>query len=410
MTNITKQILNDVCSLVVDCEHKTAPTQSTGIPSIRTPNIGRGRLILDDVKRVSEKTYEIWTKREIPQMNDLILAREAPIGNVAIILPNQKVCLGQRTVLIRPDQDKIIPQYLCYLLLGDEIQERILSVSNGATVHHLNMGDIRNLELPALPALPIQRKIATILGAYDDLIENNTRRIRILEEMAQALYREWFVNFRFPGHEDVLMVESELGLVPEGWEVKKLGDVCNILMGQSPKSEFYNDTGEGLPFHQGVTDFGDRFPTTRKYCTVLKRVAEAGDILFSVRAPVGRINIANKKIVIGRGLCAIRNLSGNQVFAFQQLKEQFKEEDTMGGGTIFKSVTKKDMNGIKLLVPYETQITNFEEIVTPIFAELENLVLRNITLHRTRDLLLPKLISGEVDVSNLKIETEALDT
>nr|QNO45930.1 hypothetical protein DMJHIOCL_00009 [Methanosarcinales archaeon ANME-2c ERB4] len=216
--------------------------------------------------------------------------------------------------------------------------------------------------------------------------------------MAQALYREWFVKFRFPGHENVEMVESELGLVPVGWGVKKLADACSILMGQSPKSEFYNDTGEGLPFHQGVTDFEDRFPTTRKYCTVLKRVAEAGDILFSVRAPVGRINIANRKIVIGRGLCAIRSLSGNQVFVFQQLKEQFKEEDTMGGGTIFKSVTKKDMNGIRFLVPSEAQITNFEEIVTPIFAELENLTLKNTNLRRTRDLLLPKLISGEVEV------------
>ncbi|MBE9542151.1 MAG: restriction endonuclease subunit S, partial [Proteobacteria bacterium] len=168
------QILNDVCTLIVDCEHKTAPTQSKGIPSIRTPNVGRGRLILDNVNIVSDETFQAWTKRAIPQTDDLILAREAPIGNVAIILQNQKVCLGQRTVLIRPDQNQVNSQYLCYLLLGDEIQGKIISVSNGATVHHLNMRDIRNLELLKLPSLPTQRKIAAILSAYDDLIENNT--------------------------------------------------------------------------------------------------------------------------------------------------------------------------------------------------------------------------------------------
>jgi type I restriction enzyme S subunit len=393
------QILNDVCTLIVDCEHKTAPTQSKGIPSIRTPNIGRSRLILDNVNRVSDETYKAWTKRAIPQTDDLILAREAPIGNVAIILSNQKVCLGQRTVLIRPDTNQVDSQYICYLLLGDEIQGKIISLSNGATLNHLNMRDIRNLELPELPFLPTQRKIAAILSAYDDLIENNTRRIQILEEMAQALYREWFVKFKFPGHEKVKMVESELGMVPKGWEVKCLSDVCNIVMGQSPKSEFYNDNGEGLPFHQGVTDFGDRFPTDRKYCTVMNRIAEKGDILFSVRAPVGRINISDKKIVIGRGLCAIRSNSSKRTYVLQQLKEQFMEEDTMGGGTIFKSVTKADVHGIKLLVPTEVVLNRFEEIMIPIFVELKNLTLKNVNLRRTRDLLLPKLISGKVNIN-----------
>lgn len=135
MTQIKTKTLNDVCELIVDCEHKTAPTQATGYPSIRTPNIGRGRLILDNVNRVSEETYKAWTKRAIPQADDLILAREAPIGNVAIIPNNLKVCLGQRTVLIRPDKNKVESNYLVYLLLGDEIQGKILSVSNGATVH-----------------------------------------------------------------------------------------------------------------------------------------------------------------------------------------------------------------------------------------------------------------------------------
>ena len=169
-------------------------------------------------------------------------------------------------------------------------------------------------------------------------------------------------------------------------------------MGQSPRSEFYNDTGKGLPFHQGVADFGDRFPSDRMYCTVQNRVAEAGDILFSVRAPVGRINIANKRMVIGRGLCAIRSRTGNQYFVFQQLKEKFQETDTMGGGTIFKSVTKEDVHGIKIIEPSNKVHDGFDEIINPVFSELEILTNKNVILRKTRDLLLPKLISGEVDV------------
>jgi len=116
--------LIDLCDLIVDCEHKTAPTQPDGIPSIRTPNIGRGRLILENVNRVSEETYNIWTRRATPQARDLILAREAPVGNVAIIKPGMKLCLGQRTVLIRPEINKIQPEYLLYLLLEQLLQEQ----------------------------------------------------------------------------------------------------------------------------------------------------------------------------------------------------------------------------------------------------------------------------------------------
>ena len=251
------------------------------------------------------------------------------------------------------------------------------------------------------PPMHVQRKIAAILSTYDDLIENNTRRIKILEDMAQTLYQEWFVHFRFLGYENVLMVESPLGPIPQGWEVKQLDEMCHVLMGLSPKSEFYNKIGDGLPFHQGVTDFGERFPTDRVYCTVQKRIAEVGDILFSVRAPVGRINVGNKKIVIGRGLSAIRSKSGDQAFILQQLKDRFQEEDTMGSGTIFNAITKADLLGVPLLKPTQSIVAKFEEATEPISLELANLTTKNANLRQTRDLLLPKLISGEIDVSEI---------
>ncbi|MCX6021770.1 MAG: restriction endonuclease subunit S, partial [Chloroflexi bacterium] len=267
----------------------------------------------------------------------------------------------------------------------DTIKLSMQNISRGTTQDNLSVDKLLTFDFQT-PPLPVQRKIAAILSAYDDLIENNTRRIAILEEMAQTLYREWFVNFRFPGHEQAHMVDSPLGPIPEGWEVRQLNELCMIVMGQSPKSEYYNSTGEGLPFHQGVSDFGDRFPEDRVYCTVANRIAERGDVLFSVRAPVGRINIANKKIVVGRGVSAIRSKFNCQGFIFQQLKEKFQEEDLMGGGTIFKAVTKDDMHGIAMLAPTAPMTDLFESIVQPFFRQLEILIVKNLNLRRTRDL------------------------
>ncbi len=305
----------------------------------------------------------------------------------------------QRTYVIRAlNENKLNNRYLYYALQPK--LELLKSISTGAATKFLTLTLLKDLDLK-VPSLPIQRKIASVLSAYDDLIENNTRRIEILEEMVQRIYREWFVHFRFPGHEKVEMVDSELGPIPEGWKIVELVGACDLVMGQSPKSEYYNDEGKGLPFHQGVTDFSSRFPTNRLYCTIENRIAEAGDILFSVRAPVGRINLTTQKIVIGRGLSAIRSKMGYQAFMFEQLKEKFQEEDSIGGGTIFKAVTKSDMQNIRLLQPEDALIQRFESNVKPVFRLVENLSFKNVNLRHTRDLLLPKLVSGEVVLQDI---------
>jgi type I restriction enzyme, S subunit len=330
----------------------------------------------------------------------VIIGRKGSLGTVFYI---EEDYWPHDTTLWVKDFHGNFPKFAYYFLSTLNLAQFDAGASNPT----LNRNHVHLLPV-YWPPLPIQRKIAAILSAYDDLIENNTRRIAILEEMAQSLYREWFVHFRFPGHEKKRLVESELGLIPEGWEVVKLGEICFITMGQSPSSQFYNESGDGLPFHQGVSDFGNLFPVDRMYCTVANRIAEAGDILFSVRAPVGRINVANKKIVIGRGLSAMLSKTGNQGFVFQQLKEIFQEEDTIGNGAIFKSVTKEDMHGIKMLKPPQTIVSSLEQHVKPVFSNIEILTTKNTNLRQTRDLLLPKLISGEVEVEGLDIDTEAI--
>lgn len=305
--------------------------------------------------------------------------------------------------VFRARENVSIPPFVYYLVSTEIIRgpaEKSMTGASGRQRAELKA--IENLEISSF-SISTQQKIASILSAYDDLIENNLKRIKILEEMAQMIYREWFVNFRFPGHEKVKMVKSELGMIPEGWAVKKLGDVCNVIMGQSPKSEYYNTEGNGLPFHQGVKDFGSRFPTHNTYCTLESRIAEQGDILISVRAPVGRINLASEKLIIGRGLSAIRHKHGLQSFLLYQLKHIFREEDSMGSGTIYKAITKDDLLNVKVIQPSREFDKNFNDLVSPMDAEIENLTMRIETLHKIRDLLLPKLINGEIDVEKLII-------
>ncbi len=397
--------LREVCELIVDCEHKTAPTQETGYPSIRTPNIGRGRLLLDGVNRVSEETYHAWTQREVPRPGDLILAREAPIGNVAIIPPGLKVCLGQRTVLIRPHQKFVNPQYLTYLLLGDEIQGKILSISNGATVHHLNMKDIRELDLPALPDLGVQRRIASVLSAYDDLIENNTRRIKVLEEMAQMIYREWFVNFRFPGHEKVRMVESELGPIPKGWQLKRVSDIARVN-GLSIKS---SSAPERINYIDIASVSTGRIEKIEPYCYDdapgrARRIVKHGDTIWSTVRPNRRsyalIVNPDTNLIVSTGFAV---LTASAVpFSYLHLAvttDEFADYLTNHAtGSAYPAVTGKEFEQAVLVVPPAALLVCFHEIVEPMLSVCWCHHQRNRNLRTTRDLLLPKLISGEVPV------------
>ena len=192
------ETLDSLCELIVDCEHKTAPTPETGYPSIRTPNIGKGELILENVNRVSYETYLKWTKRAVPKAGDLILAREAPAGNIAVIPENIEVCLGQRTVLLRPKKDRLISKYLAYLILSKEVQEILLSHSTGATVQHINMKDIRAFRIYNLSDLKEQISIVQRLDALKSETKKletvYQKKIADLEELKKSILQKAFVG------------------------------------------------------------------------------------------------------------------------------------------------------------------------------------------------------------------------
>lgn len=361
-------------------------------------NVRWGSFELENVRQMRFESHEL--ERYGLQFGDIVMCEGGEPGRCAIWRGQVSPMMFQKALhRIRPTAD-LDYRFLYYSFLNRGNNGGFDQYCTGSTIKHLPRQNLAKVEVE-VPPLKIQKQIASVLSAYDDLIENNTRRIEILEEMARRLYEEWFVQFRFPGHEETSFKDGEGGRVPEGWEIASLEEVVNLTMGQSPKSEFYNDTGEGLPFHQGVTDFGDFFPSNKIYCTVESRIAEEGDILFSVRAPVGRINISKEKIVIGRGISALRSKTDHQVFLLSQLRYIFKEEDSIGNGAIFKAVTKKDMQSIKLLQPACDYIDRFELMADPLWRQIRVLSEKNSNLITQRDLLLPKLISGEIEISEV---------
>ena len=387
-------ILDDLCSLIVDCEHKTAPLASSGYPSIRTPNIGRGMLLLEGVNRVDRGTYEAWTKRAVPRANDLIVAREAPVGNVAIVPEGLDVCLGQRTVLIRPNLNKVHPRFLCYYLLGDYVQHRFKSTSGGATVAHLNMRDIRNLPIPSLPSLPIQRRIASILGAYDDLIEVNRRRIAVLEEMARRLFEEWFVHFRFPGHEGHAMVETENGRLPKGWEWAALEAMLVLQRGFDLPTQSRELGTVPLVTASGISGTHS-----------VARIAAPG-VVTGRSGTIGGVYLIHEDFwPLNTTLYVKEFRHAKPMYALHLLRNLDLKSRAVGAAV--PTLNRNHVHGVLVPCAPPALMKDFEKHAATWLQTANVLERSQNALKASRDLLLPRLISGDLPVSAAEAELEA---
>jgi type I restriction enzyme S subunit len=247
MTVFKTKTIEEVTETIIDYRGKTPPKTVNGIKLITAKVIKDGRILDDNHEYISEETYNIWMRRGFPKQWDILITTEAPLGEIAQLRTTERIALAQRVILLRGNP-KIIDQGYYYQALKSDFAKAELSArATGTTVLGIKQSELKKVKIPYYP-LPIQRKIATILSNYDDLIENNTRRIKILEEMAQTLYHEWFVKFRFPGHEQVKMVESELGLIPEGWEVKEVQYFGKVITGKTPSKAVPEYYGNFMPF------------------------------------------------------------------------------------------------------------------------------------------------------------------
>lgn len=397
-------ILLDICELIVDCPHSTAKDEGHGFPLIRTPNIGKGRLILDNVHRVCKEVYDKRNIRAIPQVNDIILAREAPAGNVALITKGQKVCLGQRTVLIRPNINKVNPEYLVYYMLSPKVQHDLQSSANGATVAHINMPKIRNLKMQ-IPNRVIQDKIATILSRYDTLIENYQKQIKLLEESAQRLYKEWFVDLRFPGHENTKIVDG----VPEGWEKKQINDICSLITsGGTPsrnnksfwdngnikwvKTKELNDTWI-IDTEEHITETGLNNSSAK--------IFPPNTILMAIYASptLGRLGILVHEACCNQAaLGFIPNEFVSWQWLFYKLYELRDKFNSIARGAGQQNISAIVVKETEIVVPEKNIIDKYTSLVTEIFNRQRTIIGEIKLLIEARDRLLPKLMSGEIEV------------
>ena len=334
---------------------------------------------------------------------DTLFARITPClengktAQVSILNENEVGFGSTEFIVLREKPSKSVNDFIYYLSISPRFRDiAIKSMIGTSGRQRVQQNVLMNTRI-ALPELKEQKAIADTLSCLDDKIELNNRINKNLEEIAQAIFKSWFVDFE--PFQDGKFEDSKLGRIPKGWGVGNLGDIASITMGQSPKGSSYNENGDGTVFYQGRTDFGNRYPTIRLYTREPKRIADKGDILLSVRAPVGDINVASEDCCIGRGLAALKAQNNYNSYLLYQLLNLQKSFNVFNGeGTIFGSINKNSLNNIRVLIPCEDKIEKFQFIAGRFEAIIENNFIQARTLTAVRDTLLPKLMSGEIRI------------
>lgn len=403
-----KVAIRELYEGLYDGPHATPKPSDQGPVFLGIGNItDDGHLDLKSVRHISESEFGRWTKRVTPSEGDIVFTYEATLNRYAIIPKGFKGCLGRRLALIRPNPQKVDTRFLHYYFFGHEwrnlIEEKKLS---GATVDRIPLTEFPNFSV-VLPPLETQRRISSILSAYDDLIENNTRRIEILEEMARRLYEEWFVQFHFPGHEGMEFKESELGLIPAEWDVVTLEKAVEI----NPKTKVEREgekifvpmgalSESGMVISDCEVKSGNSGAKFQNGDTLVARISpclENGKTGFVDFLPIDQPTACGSTefiVLRSRSFCPemVYSLARSERFRSVAMK-------SMSGATGRQRVQVESLCGLLVVQPDSELIERYREFAQPCFKEVRVLANKNANLRAQRDLLLPKLISGEIDVS-----------
>ena len=330
------------------------------------------------------------------------------LGTTARIPKSGKYIQSQDIALVKCKAGKIDPTFCYYLISSRLVRNQLSAAAQQTKIRHTSPDKIKACTV-WIPELDEQITIGRLFASLDDKIHLNKRINDNLEAMAKQLYDYWFVQFDFP-NEDGKPYKSSGGTmvwneklkreIPQGWSNGVLSDVANITMGQSPDGSSYNEDGEGIIFYQGSTDFGLRFPDIRQYTTSPSRYANKGDILMSVRAPVGALNIANNDCCIGRGLSALSSKIGSMTHLYYLMNDfRLKFEGMNSAGTTFGSITKDELFSLPVIIPTKSVISEFEQVCEPIF-DKQMIIGEEINgLTKQRDELLPLLMNGQATVN-----------
>ncbi|HDN1269403.1 TPA: restriction endonuclease subunit S [Escherichia coli] len=354
--------------------------------------------------------FGVAKREDYLEPGDIIFVRsngnKALVGRSLYIDLNEKSLYSGFCIRARLKTDDFLPLFLAYYTRTNFFKSAITSVA-GKNINNLNQDILGNIMIPHY-SIGIQKSIVAVLTSIDEKIAINNRINAELEAMAKTLYDYWFVQFDFPDANGKPYKTSGGRMeynatlkreIPAGWAVNTLSQIANITMGQSPAGESYNEDGIGTLFFQGSTDFGWLFPTPRQYTTSPTRMAKKGDILLSVRAPVGDMNIANADCCIGRGLAALNSKSRSDGFLFYVMK-YFKQvfERRNAEGTTFGSMTKDDLHSLQVVCPEPGLLKRYDDIVSEYNKMIFTRSLENQDLIKLRDWLLPILMNGQVKI------------
>lgn len=356
-------------------------------PYIRIRDLGKTKYLQlnSEYEYVDDETQQS-IARYIVNKGDILISVVGTIGLIGIV--GETLDKANQT----ENCDKIIniknvlPEYLYYYLISSFGQDEIRKGTVGAVQPKLPLKNVQDITI-FYPSIEEQERIVNILSSVDEKIETNNAINNNLEQQAQTIYQQMFID----------NARSD-------WAEGTLSDIADITMGQSPSGSSYNEDGTGTIFFQGRAEFGFRFPSVRLYTTEPKRMAQSNDTLMSVRAPVGDLNVAHMDCCIGRGLAAIHSKSHHQSFVLYTMFSLKKQLDVFNGeGTVFGSINRNSLNDMPILIPSDDILDEFERIVAPMDLTIRNNYDENCRLQDIRDTLLPRLMSGELDVSDIDI-------
>jgi type I restriction enzyme S subunit len=413
--------LGDLLDTLIDYRGRTPQKTDSGVPLITAKVIKGGRIASDKLEFIAEEAYDAWMRRGLPRPGDILITTEAPLGEVAQIGDDAKVALAQRVILLRPDRREVDPQFLFHYLRSPEAQGRLRRRASGTTVSGIRQPELRAVEISLL-ARTDQEKVSLILDSLDDLVENNRRRIDLLEQMAQAIYREWFVNFRYPGYENAIFIDSPVGLVPDDWEIKRLGDIIEVDKGLSYKGSYLTETGVPMAnlkcFRPGG---GFRRDGTKPYSGPFKPKHEVfpGDLIVAntdltqAGAVIGSPALVPRRGfesggIISHHLFAIRSVERELLpWLFELFHDDRFRSYARGvaSGTTVLGFRPADLLSYQLACPPEPLWKAFGNVAENLFRNAEDLSEASDHLVDIRGLLLPRLVTGRIDVSSLDLDS-----
>lgn len=404
--------IEEATERLIDYRGKTPPKTDSGVRLVTAKVVKGGQIHDEPAEYIAADFYDEWMRRGLPQKLDVLLTTEAPLGEVAILRDDARIALAQRIILLRAKPGLLDPLYLFYALQSDFGQGELKARASGTTVLGIKQSELRKVRVPVFP-FPVQQRIAGILSAYDELIENSQRRIKILEAMARALYREWFVHFRFPGHENHLRVASPLGEIPQGWEVKRLDEIC-LSIQDGDWIETKDQGGEDYRLLQisnvGVGEFIEtgnfRYVTQETFDRLRCNEILPGDLLVArMPTPIGRgwlVTSMPWKMITAVDVAIIRAepTAVHPLFLVQAWNESsnLQRIAAQASGTTRLRITRRELAAMEFVIPSIAIQQQFAAIVEPQSAMIQALRQQTQNLRRTRDLLLPRLLAGSIDV------------